>query len=214
MSKEHSVIPMPGARIVISGNLGAGKTTLGEKLAQSFSACFESESVESNPYLNDFYQDMSSFAFHLQLYFLGYRVSRYKKALIGGQTTFFDRSVYEDIHVFAPLLHKAGHINDRDFHTYLELAHSITDGLEPPMLVLYLYAPVDILFDRIVERRQSAEHNSVTTDYLEAVENRYEKWIGTIRFCPVIKINTAGVDLRDGSGYENLVEQLRSFFSR
>lgn len=207
MKENVQVVRRPGERIVISGNLAAGKTTLGRKLGRAFRFRFEGEFLKENPYLSDFYREMSSWAFHLQLYFLGHRVSKYRKAMTGGYSAIFDRSVYEDGFVFAPLLHEAGHISDRDYQTYQTLFRTASAELEPPRLIVYLHAPIPVLLNRIARRRQEFE-KGVNADYLQAVETRYSTWINSVKYCPVIRVNTEEADIRRAADFKHLVSRI------
>ena len=59
--------------IAIAGNIGSGKTTLTKMLAKHYDWKPLFEPVDYNPYLEDFYQDMSRWSFNLQIYFLNKR---------------------------------------------------------------------------------------------------------------------------------------------
>ncbi len=55
--------------IAVAGNIGVGKSTLVRLLCQhvDFQPFFEP--VAENPYLSDFYTDMSAWGFHSQIFF-------------------------------------------------------------------------------------------------------------------------------------------------
>src|SRR4051794_9846123 len=82
--------------IAISGNIGSGKTTLAEKLSKHYNWTPLYESVDHNPYLKDFYSDMTRWAYHLQIYFLNSRFNQVHQIRSSSKTIIQDRTIYED----------------------------------------------------------------------------------------------------------------------
>src|SRR5262249_16518189 len=136
----------------ICGSVATGKTTLAQALADAQSWPCAFEPVDENPYLKDFYGDMSAWALRLQFYFLGMRAVQHAKASANPTCTVLDRTVYEDGHVFARALHSQGHIADQDFLTYWRVFEIVTAALRPPDLFIYLRAPTSVLLERIRHR--------------------------------------------------------------
>src|SRR5690606_35518049 len=122
--------------IAISGNIGAGKTTLTAKLAKHYNWIAQFESVASNPYLVDFYDDMDRWAFNLQIHFLNSRFQHALHISENRQTIVQDRTIYEDAHIFAATLHRSKIMSDRDFQTYMELFESMVSFIKPPDLLI------------------------------------------------------------------------------
>jgi len=56
-----------GRYIAVAGNIGAGKSSLTGLLADNFSWDPHYESVDHNPYLCHFYEDMRRWSFNLQI---------------------------------------------------------------------------------------------------------------------------------------------------
>ena len=163
--------------IAVCGNIGSGKTTLTEKLAKHYGWNPLYESVEDNPYLRDFYKDMSKWAFHVQIYFLNSRF-RQINAIRGSEVpTIQDRTIYEDAYIFAANLHESGYISDRDYASYLDIFHSMITFVNPPDLLIYLKAGVPKLVKQIEKRGRDFEY-SIRLDYLRQLNKQYEKWIG------------------------------------
>ena len=133
--------------IAVAGNIGVGKSTLVEMLCQKLDWQPFYEPEATNPYLADFYQDMSSWSFHSQIYFLAHRLRAHRQLLSHPTSAVLDRSVYEDAEVFAHNLYLQGHINPRDYETYRELYHVLTELLPPPDLIIYLRASVPTLVE-------------------------------------------------------------------
>ena len=167
MTKKH---------IAISGNIGTGKTTLAGKLSKHFGWEPEYESVDQNPYLADFYQDMPRWAFHLQIYFLNSRFNQLKRIKSSEVTVIQDRTIYEDANIFALNLYESGHINDRDYENYLNVYESMMDFVQPPDLMIYLRADVPKLIERIQQRGRTFEF-AMRLEYLQDLNEHYESWI-------------------------------------
>ncbi len=163
--------------IAIAGNIGAGKSSLTGLLAQHFGWQAFYESVDDNPYLADFYEDMLRWSFNLQIYFLSSRF-RHQKNMLKKETSLIqDRTIYEDVEIFAKNLHQMSLMSDRDFNNYEALFHEMSYYLRPPDLLIYLRAQVPTLVRQIQQRGREYE-NSIRIDYLERLNNLYEDWIG------------------------------------
>ena len=162
--------------IAIAGNIGSGKTTLTKLLAKHFNWEPHFEDVESNPYLNSFYEDMQRWSFNLQIYFLN---SRFRKILMirkSGKTVIQDRTIYEDAYIFAPNLHSMNLMSTRDFDNYTSLFELINSLIPSPDLLIYLRASVPTLVNQIQKRGREYE-SAIRLDYLKGLNERYEEWI-------------------------------------
>lgn len=180
--------------IVIAGNIGAGKTTLVEILSNrlGFSPFYEPH--EENPYLADFYEDMESWSFHSQVYFLTRRLKIHKELLLAEGSVVQDRSVYEDAEIFARNLFLQGDLSTRDYSVYQDLYHILASLLPPPNLMVYLRASVDTLEQRIARRGREYEAG-ISRDYLARLNDLYEDWMNAFDQCPVLIINSDDLDL-------------------
>ena len=137
--------------IAIAGNIGSGKTSLTQLLAQRFNARAYYEDID-NPYIGDFYDDMNRWSFNFQIYFLASRIKQTKDMLAGEGNVIQDRTIYEDAHIFAGNLHQMGLMSSRDFGTYMRI-FDLTNGLVPqPDLLIYLKASVPTLVSQILKR--------------------------------------------------------------
>jgi len=163
--------------IAISGNIGSGKSTLAEKLAKHYGWIPLYESVENNPYLRDFYEDMTRWAFHLQVYFLNSRFRQINEIRNNNKTIVQDRTIYEDAHIFAANLRKSGHITERDYQSYLDVFNSMIEFVKPPDLLIYLRADIPKLVKQIEKRGRDFEY-AIRIDYLKNLNEHYETWIG------------------------------------
>ncbi|MDH7484513.1 MAG: deoxynucleoside kinase [Spirochaetales bacterium] len=173
--------------LVVAGNIGAGKSTLVGLLAEQLGFAPSFEPVLENPFLKDFYADMSRWAFHSQLFFLSHRAEMHRRLGTDPQSVVQDRSIYEDAEVFARNLHEQGLIGAREWEVYHNLYMTLTEILPPPSLVIYLRASVPTLKARIARRGRDFEAG-IPDDYLENLNRLYEDWISSFRLAPVLTI--------------------------
>jgi deoxyadenosine/deoxycytidine kinase len=173
--------------LVLAGNIGAGKSTLVEFLADRLGFKPYYEPVAENPYLADFYADMERWAFHSQLFFLTHRLKSHRALMNDPWSVVQDRSIYEDAEVFARNLHEQGRMNTRDWESYNELYRTLIGLLPPPDLVVYLKASVPTLKKRIAKRGRDFEA-SIPDDYLAGLNRLYEDWIASFELAPVLVV--------------------------
>lgn len=162
--------------IAIAGNIGSGKTTLAALLSKHYAWEAHYEDVETNPYLNNFYEDMQRWSFNLQIYFLNSRFRQIVDIRKSGKTVIQDRTIYEDAYIFAPNLHAMGLMSSRDFENYSSLFELMSSFIEPPDLLIYLKAGVPTLVNQIQKRGRDYE-NTIRLDYLKRLNERYNEWI-------------------------------------
>lgn len=179
--------------VLIAGNIGAGKTSLTERLGARLGWRTAFESVADNPYLAEFYGDMRRWSFHLQVFFLGHRAQQHLALARAPESAIADRSIYEDAHIFARALHHLGNLSERDYLAYRSVFELVVAGLPPPDLLLYLRAPVPVLLERIRSRGRDIE-SGITADYLALLDSFYEEWLATFDLCPVLTIRTEDLD--------------------
>jgi deoxyadenosine/deoxycytidine kinase len=162
--------------VAIAGNIGVGKTTLAHALSAQLGWTCYLEPVINNPYLDDFYQDMSRWAFHLQVYFLSKRFESQRDIEAAQVSCVQDRTIYEDVEIFARTLHNRGHLVGRDWENYRDLFATMTHYLRPPDLIIYLRCDVDTLIARITQRGRASEQ-TISRDYLAELNDAYESWL-------------------------------------
>ena len=179
--------------IAIAGNIGAGKTSLTELLAKHYKWKAHYEDVEENPYLSDFYDDMTRWSFNLQIYFLNSRIQQLIKIQEGKDTVIQDRTIYEDAFIFAPNLHAMNLMSTRDFDNYQSLFKTISSKVSPPDLLIYLQASIPTLVNNIQNRARDYEEN-IRIDYLKKLNAYYESWIETYKNGRLLIINVDDMD--------------------
>ena len=162
--------------IAIAGNIGSGKTTLTRMLAARYGWTPKYESVDFNPYLSDFYEDMSRWSFNLQIYFLNKRFKDVVEISKTDDVIIQDRTIYEDARIFAPNLHDMGLMSSRDFETYSDLFDLMMSLVKMPDLLIYLKSSIPNLVSQIQKRGREYE-KTIRIDYLTGRNNKYENWI-------------------------------------
>jgi deoxyadenosine/deoxycytidine kinase len=179
--------------VLVAGNIGAGKTSLTERLGSRLGWRTAYESVADNPYLPDFYADMKTWSFHLQVFFLGHRAEQYLELAADPQSAISDRSIYEDAFIFARALHHLGNLRERDYLAYRRLFDLVVSNLPAPDLLIYLKCSVSTLMDRIHQRGREME-STITADYMSLLESFYDDWFQSFDICPVLTIPSDDLD--------------------
>lgn len=164
--------------IAIAGNIGSGKTTLTRLLSQHYNWTPKYESVDYNPYLADYYNDMERWSFNIQIYFLNTRFKDIVDISKTNEVIVQDRSIYEDARIFAPNLHSMGLMSTRDFENYQSLFSLMVSLVNPPDLLIYLRSSISNLVTQIQKRGREYE-SSIRIDYLKGLNDRYEEWINS-----------------------------------
>ncbi len=186
----------PVKHIAIAGNIGSGKTTLTQLLSKHYGWLPQFEDVDNNPYLNDFYEEMTRWSFNLQIYFLNQRFKQIVEIQNGEETVIQDRSIHEDAFIFAPNLHAMGLMSSRDFENYRSLYETVSALIRKPDLLIYLRASVPTLVNQIQRRGREYEDN-LRLDYLRRLNEYYEKWITSYTDSRILIIDVEKVNFAD-----------------
>lgn len=190
--------------VAIAGNIGSGKTTLTEILTKRYGAKAYYEETD-NPYIGDFYNNMSRWAFQLQISFLGSRIRQTMDMLaMKEENVFQDRTIYEDAHIFASNLHEMGLISSRDFATYMRIFDLTTNLIPQPDVLIYLRASIPTLVAQIKHRGRDYEMN-IDENYLNRLNEKYEYWINNIYKGKVLIIDK---DVDDFVADESVVDSI------
>lgn len=179
--------------IAICGNIGSGKTTLTAKLAKHYGWQALFEAVDDNPYMRDFYEEMTRWAFHVQIHFLNSRFKQVNEIRDNHKTTIQDRTIYEDAHIFASNLYKSGFMHEREYQSYHEIFTSMIKFVPSPDLLIYLKADIPKLVRQIQKRGRDYEY-AIRLDYLKNLNDHYEKWIGSYTLGKLLVIDVNNLD--------------------
>jgi deoxyadenosine/deoxycytidine kinase len=198
--------------VAVAGNIGVGKSMITRLMGQSFGWKMHFEPVINNPYLDDYYRDMERWSFHLQVYFLSQRFAVQKAILDHGGSAVQDRTIYEDVEIFAPTLHRRGCMDRRDYENYKEVFRNMVAFLQPPDLIIYLWSRPEVTHDRIRQRGRKCEQD-IPLDFLQDLHAAYEDWIERApAICAVETINTEKINLRDDvQAQENLLQMVADY---
>lgn len=188
--------------IAVAGNIGAGKSSLVEFLEARYGFKPVYEPFAGNPYLDDFYLDMRSWAFHSQLYFLTHKFRLHLALNDHSETVVQDRTIYEDAEIFCTNLFKTRQLSERDYATYMELYESMKQVLRPPDLLIYLRCSVRAIRRRIKQRGRVSEQE-IPTAYIRRLNDLYENWIDRYTASPILIWDSERLDY-----LTNLVDQL------
>lgn len=196
--------------IAVAGNIGSGKTTLTTALAKQFKWEAHYESVDDNPYLNDFYEDMQRWSFNLQIFFLNSRFNQIVNIKRSGKKVIQDRTIYEDAYIFAPNLHAMGLMTTRDYQNYLNLFNLMQQFISPPDLLIYLRGTVPALVNQI-EKRGRPYENSIRIDYLKRLNERYEAWIAQYELGKLLVVDIDEINFAENSEHlGEIVQRVQS----
>ena len=179
--------------IAVSGNIGAGKTTLTQMLSKHYGWEMRLEPVVVNPYLEDYYKDIKRWSFALEVYFLKERFRDVLDIAHTNKTIIQDRSIFEGVYVFVENNYRQGNLSETDFHTYMELFDLMTNITKIPDLMIYLRKSVPELVRQIQKRGRDYEQ-TMKLDYLEGLNNRYEDFIFNKYKGEVLVIESDGMD--------------------
>jgi deoxyadenosine/deoxycytidine kinase len=196
--------------VAIAGNIGSGKSSLTRLLAERLGWKPIFESVDDNPYLDDFYHDMRRWAFPLQVYFLSNRFRSHRSITEGTDSVVLDRVIYEDAEIFARNLYEIGMMDERDYHNYRALYQVMTDYLEPPDVLVYLEAGVETLM-RQIRLRGRAFELGIRGEYLEQLNAHYRRWIDSYRRGTVLRIESDLLDfVNNPDDLEEIIRRLQA----
>lgn len=190
--------------VAIAGNIGTGKTTLTQMLSERFGWSPHFEAVQDNPYLSDFYRDMSRWSFPLQIFFLTRRFQAHQNVAAGTGSAVQDRSIYEDANIFARNLYEEGKMEERDYRNYLDLYSVMCQHLTPPDLIIYLRKSLPILKERITLRGRVYERE-IPDQYLLHLNRYYDDWMEKYTLGKKLVIQSDGLDfLRNEKDFDYL----------
>ncbi len=184
--------------IAVAGNIGSGKSTLTRLLSKHYGWEARYETVENNPYLEDYYKDIHRWSFNMEVFFLKERFRDLLDILQAKHTIIQDRTIYEGVYVFMQNNKSMGHLSNRDYETYMGLFNQMMSVVRPPDLMIYLKASVPHLVGNIQQRGRTYEQ-SMKLDYLENLNRRYDDFIYNKYKSPVMTIEKDKLDFQNNT---------------
>ena len=201
-------MPNNFCQIAIAGNIGAGKTTLTKKLSKDLNINPIFESVDDNPYLENFYSDMSRWSFNLQIFFLHKRFSNQLELINLKQSFVQDRSIYEDKEIFAKNLNDMKLMSDVDWDTYCNLFKDMIQFVDEPDLIIYLKASTNTLISRIKNRKRDFEVD-ISPEYIHSLNIYYDRWISKINKDKVLVVDSDNFNIfKDSDKYLDIKKSI------
>lgn len=198
--------------IAIAGNIGAGKSSLVDFLNRAYGITPFYEPNDDNPYLPSFYEDMNSWAFHSQMYFLAHKFRLHQAVDRADGVVALDRTIFEDAEIFATALHQMKHIDDRDWGTYWTFYQTILDAIRPPDLMIYLRCSMRTTRKRIRLRGREMERD-LPLAYLKRLDRLYESWIDKYTMSELLVLDTDALDFVNDLVYQlDLMERIEAVF--
>ena len=162
--------------IGVAGNIGCGKTTLTRMLSEHYGWTPQFEAVTYNPYLEDYYKDIPRWSFNLEVYFLAQRFKDVLEIAKSDNMIIQDRTLFEGVEIFVANNYEMGNLSERDYRTYMELFELMVRLVGTPDLLIYIRASIPHLVSQIRKRGREYEQ-SISIEYLQGLNERYEKWI-------------------------------------
>jgi len=203
------VVKKPKFIVAVAGNIGSGKSTLTQYLAEKWSFDILPEPEAKNPFIKNFYKDPDRWAFHSQLFFLVERANTQLKAENVSENVILDRTVYEDAEIFAKTL-----LSSPEYKIYRRVYEGFLDVLTPPNFVIYLRTSVDTLMERIKERGRAYE-KGIKRSYIKKLNEEYEEWVNGFNLAPVLTIDTDKYEIYSLFGdIEEVRRKIEDFFWR
>jgi deoxyadenosine/deoxycytidine kinase len=203
------VVKKPKFIVAVAGNIGSGKSTLTQYLAEKWSFDILPEPEAKNPFIKNFYKDPDRWAFHSQLFFLVERANTQLKAENVSENVILDRTVYEDAEIFAKTL-----LSSPEYKIYRRVYEGFLDVLTPPNFVIYLRTSVDTLMERIKERGRAYE-KGIKRSYIKKLNEEYEEWVNGFNLAPVLTIDTDKYEIYSLFGdIEEVRHEIEDFFWR
>ncbi|MBC2910502.1 deoxynucleoside kinase [Staphylococcus hominis] len=191
--------------IAIEGPIGVGKSSLTHKISQTFNYYEENEIINENPFLSDFYDDISKWSFQTEMFFL---CNRYKQAQ---DIAKINQGVVSDYHIYKNRIFARNTLNESEFDKFNRIFNILTEDLELPNMIIFLDADLDVLKRRIAKRNRSFEHH-IEDSYLLNLKKDYLSFYETLKNdgANVILIDTSDLDfVQNESDYQLILNQIK-----
>jgi deoxyadenosine/deoxycytidine kinase len=198
--------------LVVEGPIGAGKTTLAQRLAARLSADLVLEQPGDNPFVARFYQDMARYALPTQLFFLFQRARMIEPLK---QPDMFARPAVSDFLLDKDLLFARVTLSGDEFALYQKIYHALRPQAPAPDLVIYLQAQPAVLVERVKRRAAAYERAGISEEYLALLAESYARFFHYYSAAPVLTVNSENLNFveRDAD-FELLVSRIRGMKSR
>lgn len=182
---------LPYSFIAIEGNIGAGKTTLSNRLSKDFERRLILEQFSDNPFLPFFYDNPERYAFPVELFFMTERHKQLQTEL--AQTQLFEQDVIADYFFVKTLLFARNNLQDEEYRLFSRLYQVLTNSFQQPDLLVYLHRPVAALQQNIRKRGREYEQQ-ISDEYLLEIQHAYFDYFKTHAQSPVLVLDLQDQD--------------------
>jgi 2-amino-4-hydroxy-6-hydroxymethyldihydropteridine diphosphokinase len=194
--------------LAIEGNIGAGKTTLAQKIAEDFKAKLILERFADNPFLPKFYEDQSRYAFPLEMSFLADRFQQFTDDT--SQFDLFKNFMVSDYDVFKSLIFAEITLQNEEFSLYRQLFNFMYKEVKKPDLYVYLYQDTERLLENIKLRGRDYEKN-IRPDYLDQINKGYLHYVKTYPHKKSLIIDVSELDfVKNPADYEQILKKIEA----
>lgn len=195
--------------MAIEGNIGAGKTTLANKIAEDFSGKLILERFADNPFLPKFYEDKSRYAFPLEMSFLADRYQQFTDDT--SQPDLFTDFMVSDYDIYKSLIFAKVTLQEEEFRLYRKLFTLMYKDVVKPDLYVYLYQNTERLLDNIKKRGRDYEQ-SIPPDYLDRINHGYFEHMKVQDDQRILVIDISDKDfVKNSSDYEEIIDTIHQF---
>lgn len=193
--------------ICVAGNLGTGKTILAQGLAAKIGWQIVPRQSYDQTYLQDLFQNPERWSFEAQMSFLSHKARNIFRAVGAGIDFVVDRSIYEDIEIFAKHFFDEGYMDKRAYETYTDYANLILESVPNPIAIIYCTCSPEESRNRLMDRPRPYQ-SLYPPEHIENLYSRYEEWGPNEVIAPVYKLDTFQNDVRSANVIEQVVEDL------
>lgn len=188
--------------IAIEGNIGAGKTTLSNQLAEEYGCRLILEQFTDNPFLPLFYDNPERYAFPVELFFMTERHKQLQEEL--AQTHLFQQSIIADYFFIKTLLFAKNNLKEEEYRLFQRLFNVLNSTFPRPDLLVYLHRPVERLIYQIRKRGREYEQD-ISDTYLEQIQGAYMEFFRTESNIPILIIELEDLDFASNpDGYQQV----------
>ena len=182
--------------LAIEGCIGAGKTTLANRIASDFQRKLILEQFTDNPFLPFFYENQERYAFPVELFFMTERHKQLQEEL--SQTNLFQEGAVADYFFIKTLLFARNNLSEEEYRLFQRLFNVLNATFPNPDLLIYLYRPIDELLANINKRGRSFERD-IKADYLKSIQDRYLEYLKTVTEFPALILNVTNLDFSENN---------------
>ena len=195
--------------LVIEGNIGAGKTTLAQRISKTYGTNLVLEQFADNPFLPKFYENPKQYAFPLEMAFLAARYNQLNHEL--GRIDLKGSFTVSDYYFTKSLIFAQNTLHPDEFNLYSQFFTIIYDKLPKPDLYVYLHRNSDLLLHNIALRNRSYESH-ITKEYLDSITRGYINYFSQHQDIPILNIDTNSMDFENNpEDFEKITHTIFNF---